>query len=137
MAKKSTKKTWIYAIGRRRQAACRVRFFKGKEQNLVNGVPIGKYFPGEVNKAYWQLPFELTETAGKYYITAKVTGGGRKGQLDALVHGLARALVKLDAEKYRIPLKKAGLLTRDSRTRERRKVGMGGKSRRQKQSPKR
>ena len=74
---------------------------------------------------------------GKYYVTVKVVGGGKKGQLGATVHGIARALAKLDADTLRAPLKKAGLLTRDSRVRERRKVGTGGKARRKKQSPKR
>ena len=64
-------------------------------------------------------------------------GGGKKGQLGAVTHGMARAFDKLDREKFRPELKKAGLLTRDSRTRERRKIGTGGKARRKKQSPKR
>ncbi len=66
-----------------------------------------------------------------------MVGGGSKGQLGATVHGIARALSKLDTETLRPPLKKAGLLTRDPRKRERRKVGMGGKARRKRQSPKR
>jgi len=74
---------------------------------------------------------------GKYYVTVKVVGGGKNGQLDAVVHGIARAFDKADREKFRPPLKRAGLLTRDARVRERRKVGTGGKARRKKQSPKR
>jgi len=136
MAKKK-KKNFTYAVGRRRSASARVRLHKGKEQNLVNGEPIGKYFFGDVLKSKWEMPFKLTDTVGKYYITVKVVGGGKNGQLDAVVHGTARAFSKLNSEKFRSPLKKAGLLTRDSRTRERRKVGTGGKARRKKQSPKR
>lgn len=131
------KKDYIYAVGRRRSASARVRLFKGSEQSMVNDMPIGVYFPGEINRVYWQRPFELTNTLGKYYVTVKVVGGGKRGQLEAVVHGIARALAKLDEEKFRPPLKKAGLLTRDARVRERRKVGMGGKARRKKQSPKR
>ena len=136
MAKKK-KKDYTYAVGRRRSAAARVRLFKGKGQNMVNQVPIGEYFPGAVNETKWQKPFRVTDTTEKYFVTAKVLGGGRQGQLGAVVHGIARAFNELNEEKFRTPLKKAGLLTRDARTRERRKVGMGGKARRKKQSPKR
>ena len=128
---------YTYAVGRRRSASARVRLFKGRSQSLVNDAPIEEYFPGEIFKDYFTKPFKLTETLGKYYVTVKVVGGGKKGQLGATVHGIARALAKLDAENLRSPLKKAGLLTRDSRVRERRKVGTGGKARRKKQSPKR
>lgn len=127
----------IYAVGRRRSASARIRLFKGKDQSLVNDKSIEEYFPGEVNKDYYTKPFKLTDTLGKYYVTVKVVGGGKKGQLGAVVHGIARSLAKLDEEKLRSPLKRAGLLTRDSRIRERRKVGTGGKARRKKQSPKR
>jgi small subunit ribosomal protein S9 len=131
------KKNWTYAVGRRRSAAARIRLFKGRGENIVNGKPIGEYFPGEINKTKWSLPFSVAEIEGKYYVTVKVVGGGKNGQLGAVVHGIARSLAKVNVEKYRPPLKKAGLLTRDSRVRERRKVGTGGKARRKKQSPKR
>lgn len=137
MAAKNNKIKYTYAVGRRRQAVARVRLLKGKDQSMVNEMPIGKYFRTELAKVKWGMPFDLTETAGKYYVTVRVVGGGLQGQLDAVVHGIARAFAKLDPEKYRLVLKKAGLLTRDARTRERRKVGTGGKARRQKQSPKR
>ena len=136
MAKK-TKKDYTYAVGRRRSASARVRLHKGSKESTVNGEVIGKYFPGEVMRKAWQKPFELTDTLSKYYITVKVIGGGKNGQLDATTHGTAKAMVSLDSEKYRAPLKKAGLLTRDARIRERRKVGTGGRARRRKQSPKR
>jgi len=134
-AKKQTKHT--YAAGRRRSASARVRLHKGDKESLVNDQVIGKYFPGEVMRAKWQSPFLLTNTVGKYYVTVKVVGGGRNGQLDAVAHGTAKTLALLDPEKYRAPLKSAGLLTRDSRKRERRMVGTGGRARKQKQSPKR
>lgn len=133
-----TKKlNYFYATGKRRTSSARVRIFKGKGENAVNGMPAEKYFPGKVFAAFWKKPFAVTETAEKYYFSAKVVGGGKKGQLEAVVNGLAKALVVVSKEKYRILLKKAGLLIRDSRIRQRRMVGMGGKSRRKKQSPKR
>lgn len=128
---------YVYAVGRRKTATARVRLYKGRKENLVNEVVIGKYFPGAVMTSLWQKPFSLTNTTGKYYITAKVAGGGKDGQLAAVVHGLARALTKASPEKFRSVLKKEGLLTRDSRSRERRMVGTGGRARKQKQSPKR
>ncbi len=133
MAKKIN---YIYAVGRRRTASCRVRLFKGKGESTVNGIPLEKSFSGEINKVVLAKPFGLTETTDKYYFSARVVGGGKHSQLDALILGLARALVKSNP-KFRSVLKKAGLLTRDSRERQRRMVGTGGKSRRVKQSPKR
>ena len=139
MAKKNkkAKKDYTYAVGRRKTSSARIRLFKGKKESLVNGEVIGKYFAGEISRSKWQKPFELTNTLGKYYITAVVVGGGKKGQLEATVHGISRAFSKLDSEKFRKLLKDDGLLTRDSRKRQRRMVGTGGKARRKKQSPKR
>ena len=132
-----SKRKYTYAAGKRRSATARVRLFRGKEENVVNEQPISKYFPGEVFKSTWMKPFELTETVGKFFVTVKVAGGGKSGQLDATVHGIAKTLNIYKPEKFRAPLKRAGLLTRDPRVRERRKVGTGGKARRKKQSPKR
>jgi small subunit ribosomal protein S9 len=131
------KPNYTYAVGRRRSAAARVRLYKGKGENVVNEKPIEKYFPGVVNKDKWIKPFKILDVADKYYVTVKVVGGGLQGQLDAVVHGISRAFDALDREKFRPVLKKAGLLTRDARVRERRKVGTGGRARRKKQSPKR
>jgi small subunit ribosomal protein S9 len=131
------KQNYIYAVGRRKEASARVRLHKGKGENLVNGIAIEKYFPSEVEKSYWLKPFKVTDTIDKYYVTAKIEGSGKAGQLTALVLGISRALSLADPEKFRHSLKKIGLLTRDSRIRERRMVGTGGKSRRKKQSPKR
>ena len=130
-------KNYTYAVGRRKGASARVRLFKGKEKNLINGVSFEDYFPGAVNTHSWTKPLRLTQTRENYYVTVKVVGGGKKGQLDAVVHGISRSLAKLNPEKYRAVLKKEGLLTRDARIRERRKAGTGGKARRKKQSPKR
>lgn len=133
MAKKIN---YTFTVGRRRTASARVRLFKGKGENTVNGKPIEKVFSGVVAVAAWKKPFGLTETNDKFYASVKVAGGGSKSQLEASVHGIARALAKTKKE-YRDVLKKAGLLTRDSRERERRMIGTGGKARRKKQSPKR
>ena len=104
---------------------------------MVNGIPIEEYFPGEAAKVAWLKPFTITDTVGKYYATVKVEGGGKSAQLGAVVHGLARALDKESKELYHSFFKKAGLLTRDPRVKERRKPGQMGKARKKKQSPKR
>lgn len=137
MAQKKSKTDYSYAVGRRRTASARVRLHKGNKESMVNDLVIGKYFPGNVMRVKWQSPFEVTKTLGKYYITAKVAGGGKDGQLDAVAHATAKAFVLLDSKKFRAELKKAGLLSRDARKKERRMVGTGGKARKQKQSPKR
>ncbi|MDP3888466.1 MAG: 30S ribosomal protein S9, partial [bacterium] len=124
--KTPVKNKYIASVGRRRESVARVRLYLGKGESLVNDKPIAEYFPGEALKVVYMTPFEETGTAGKYYITVKVAGGGKVGQLGAVVHGIARALSEANREKFRTPLKKKGLLTRDSRTRERRKVGKGG-----------
>jgi len=131
------KKKYIAAVGRRKKAAARVRLFKGKGEMVVNSQPIIEYFPAQVEKVAYEKPFVVTDTLGKYYATIKVLGSGRAGQLGAVVHGLARALDKENKEAYHTALKKAGLLTRDARAKERRKPGTGGKARRKRQSPKR
>jgi small subunit ribosomal protein S9 len=134
--KVSKPKDYIFAVGRRKSASARVRLFNGKGENSVNEMPSSKYFPGPVNAYAFSQPFKTVDASEKYYVTVKVAGGGPKGQLEAVQLGIARALEKSKKE-YRAALKAAGLLTRDPRVRERRKVGTGGKARRQKQSPKR
>lgn len=135
--KKTIKKDYIYAVGRRKSSVARVRLFRGKGKSTVNEKSPESYFPGETNRVLWENPFLSADAKDKYYVSVKVTGGGKKGQLEAAVHGIAKALALADKEKHKIPLRKAGLLTRDARIRERRKVGTGGKARRKKQSPKR
>lgn len=136
MARKA-KKDYTYAVGRRRSAIARVRLHKGSKESLVNGEVIGKYFPGKVSTLLWQRPFNVTGTLGKYFVTVKVRGGGKHGQLEATVLGISKTLALLNKKELRLTLKKEGLLTRDARIRERRKIGTGGKARRKKQSPKR
>ncbi len=133
-----TKKVdYIYGVGRRKESSARVRLYRGKAENTVNAMPAVKYFPGALAQKMLAKPFGATETSDKFYYTARVVGGGKEGQLAAVTLGIARALLKLSPEKNRTPLRKLSLLTRDSRIRERRMVGTGGKARRQKQSPKR
>ena len=142
MAKSSP--TYTYAVGRRKTANARVRIYKSKSVPGMDGVQLGvngksaeAYFPGETAKAAYRKPFILTETLAKLSASVVVEGSGKMGQLDAVIHGLARALAILDRDAYRSILKSAGLLTRDARTRQRRMIGTGGKARRAKHSPKR
>ena len=122
------------AVGRRKEASARVRLQKGKGQFVVNDKPIEQYFPNEA--ARLEKPFKITETQGLYFATVKVEGSGKAGQLDAVIHGISRALILAQPET-RPALKKAGLLTRDPRVKERRKYGRAQKARKGKQSPKR
>ena len=136
-------KEFIYAVGKRKEAVARIRLYpsvKGdlkKGDIIVNGKKIEEYFSSQIQKAKYLEPLNITNTIGKYALTVKVSGGGVNSQLDALILGISRALSKFDSEKYRSILRKKGFLTRDARIRERRKIGMGGKSRRKRQSPKR
>ncbi len=143
------KKEYVYAVGRRREAIARVRLYANTKDELrwgdlvlekgkiyVNQQPVEKYFSTAADKITYEGPFQTTNTMGVFTITARVVGGGKHGQLEAMVHGISRALVAYNTN-YHLALKKKGFLTRDARIRERRKVGMGGKSRREKQSPKR
>lgn len=133
---KSTKNKYTYAIGRRRSAVASVKLMSGKSGSKVNGIELETYFPQVDHKIRYQKPFVATDTLGKYYFEARVNGGGKMGQLDALVLALSRALTELDIN-HKPALRGQGLMTVDSRVRERRMVGTGGKARRQKQSPKR
>ncbi|RJQ38738.1 30S ribosomal protein S9 [Candidatus Microgenomates bacterium] len=147
--KTKTKKNYIATVGRRKNAVARVRLYDGvsevlfgeqpvkKGEVFVNSMLAEKYFGSEVAKVSFMEPFRITNTLNKFIATIKVAGGGKAGQLDAVIHGISRGLSTFDTEKYRKILKKKGFLTRDSRIRERRKVGTGGKARRAKQSPKR
>lgn len=133
----TVKGEYIATVGRRKVSTARVRLYTKAGDFLVNGLPVGQYFAGVANASYnYNKIFVLTNTLGKYAVTVKVAGGGVSGQLGAMVHGLARAFVKMNPD-YRDLLKEAGLLTRDDRMKETRKVGTGGKARRQRQSPKR
>ncbi len=136
--KESSKKEFYQAIGRRKESTARVRLTVGEDKDMiVNNRPIDNYFPGEIDKIIYLMPLQLTDSLNRFKVTVKVSGGGLNGQLGAVSHGIARALLKVDNEKYRSILKKAGLLTRDPRAKERRKAGFAHKARARKQSPKR
>ncbi|HPT65791.1 MAG TPA: 30S ribosomal protein S9 [Candidatus Woesebacteria bacterium] len=130
------KNTYTYAIGRRKSAVAAVKLFSQKGDSNVNKVSADKYFPSKAAQIAYERPFLVTDTVGKYHFEAKITGGGKAGQVEALSLALCRALVKIN-ESFKAIIKPTGLLTVDSRVKERRMVGTGGKSRRQKQSPKR
>ena len=147
---KVEKVTYYEAVGRRKEASARARLHVVAEQPvsihgvqvakgdmIVNGRPAEVYFPGEVYKKMYSEPFRTTNTIGRFAVSIQVTGGGLGGQLGAVIHALSRALEKVDKEKFRPILKKRGFMTRDARTRERRKAGKAGKARAGKQSPKR
>lgn len=142
-------KDFMFGVGRQRAAIARVRVYSKVSDGLkygeylvkkgdivVNERNVTEYFSGEAAKATYEQPLKLTDSLNKYAITVRVEGGGLQSQLGAFVLGLSRALSAID-ETSRPILRKKGLLTRDPRVRERRKVGMGGKSRARKQSPKR
>jgi small subunit ribosomal protein S9 len=128
---------FVEGIGRRKTAIARVRIYEESGDFIVNDKPVGEYFKGIHNApSLYNLPLQATDTQGNWAITVHVSGSGIRGQIDAVVHGLARALLK-KSDQYRAMLKPKGFLTRDSRMKETRKVGMGGKARRKRQSPKR
>ena len=145
MADQKTKKNYTYAVGRRKTATARARLYnkpsvpgvEGEHQLMVNGVPAEQFFPSESQKSLYRKPFILTSTLQKMSASVVVAGSGKNAQLHAVVHAISRTLALIDRETNRPILKPAGLLTRDSRAKESRKVGTGGKARRSKQSPKR
>ncbi len=120
MATKAT-----YATGRRKEASARVYITPSTDEKgaiNVNGRDFTNYFPRPTTQMIIRQPLELTERLGKYNFTIKVSGGGLSGQAGAVLHGIARALEKVEAE-LRPTLKKAGFLTRDPRAVERKKPG--------------
>lgn len=136
--KKTTKKAdYIYAVGRRKTAVARVRLTEGKDEIIVNDKPISKYWPGKNLETLYLEPLRTTNTHEKYTATVKVYGSGVTGQVEAFIHAVSRALVKVNPERFRPILKKKGFLKRDPRMKETRKVGTGGKARSKRQSPKR
>lgn len=134
---KTSSKKYTYAVGRRKSSVATVKLFKGKDSSTVNGKSIKKYFSHSSHKFFYHRPFVVTDTDGKFYFQARIKGGGLVGQTQALSLALARALNKLNPDKFKPLLRPAGLLTVDARVRQRRMVGTGGKARRKKQSPKR
>lgn len=111
-----------YATGRRKTAIARVWLTPGSGKMAINKIDLNEYFGNIFFEPKVAKPFAVTETTDQYDVLATVKGGGKSAQVDALVHGIARALQELNPE-MRIPLKRAGLLTRDPRAKERKKYG--------------
>ncbi len=112
------------ATGRRKEAVARVRLAPGSGQWVINGRALEDYFPNKVHQQLVSEPFVAAAVAGSYDVIARIHGGGVTGQAGALRLGIARALNAVDAEASRAALKKAGLLTRDARIKERKKAGL-------------
>jgi len=113
------------AVGRRKTSTARVRLTAGAGEIIVNKKGVAEFFSRDTLRSIVKQPLELTNTAGKFSVTANVDGGGESGQAGAVRHGIARALCLVDAS-YRGVLKKAGLITRDPRMKERKKYGQKG-----------
>ena len=114
-----------YATGKRKSAIARVWITPGSGNVVVNEQSPASYFGNIFFEQKVEKPFAITETAENFDVMATVKGGGKSAQVDALVHGISRALQEVNPE-LRDSLKKAGLLTRDSRTKERKKYGQRG-----------
>jgi small subunit ribosomal protein S9 len=112
----------IHAVGRRKEAVCRVYLTPGSGKWEINGRQLGDYFPRPALVTSIQLPFSSTDNLGKWDVKANLDGGGQAGQAGALRLAIARALVQTD-EQYRPRLREFGLLTRDARAVERKKPG--------------
>jgi small subunit ribosomal protein S9 len=115
----------FYATGKRKTAIARVWLIPGSGKVTVNKMSAEDYFGGSFKTHAIAKPFKITETEEQYDILATLVGGGKSAQLDALTHGISRALLVVDGE-HRLPLKKSGLLTRDPRQKERKKYGQKG-----------
>ena len=118
--------TAVYnAVGRRKESVARVLMKPGKGQILINSRPFKDYICRESLAIVVTQPLDITNQRESYDITVNVNGGGLTGQAGAIRHGISRALVNAN-EAHKAPLKKAGLLTRDSREKERKKYGLRG-----------
>ncbi|MGQ0545880.1 MAG: 30S ribosomal protein S9 [Betaproteobacteria bacterium] len=126
---------YYYGTGRRKSAVARVFLKPGNGQFNVNGKPVDEFFGRETGRMVVRQPLELTKSLASFDITVNVYGGGESGQAGAVRHGIARALIEYDAG-LKSALSAAGLVTRDAREVERKKVGLH-KARRRKQYSKR
>ena len=112
-----------YGTGRRKTSAARVFITPGSGNISVNNSPLDQYFGRETARMIVRQPLEIAEATDKFDVKVTVRGGGNSGQAGAIRHGIARALVEQD-ENLRVPLRRAGFLTRDAREVERKKVGL-------------
>ena len=117
-------KPHLYGTGRRKSSVARVRLYPGTGNIKINGRDIDDYFGLETLKLIVRQPLELTNTVGSFDIVVRVSGGGVSGQAGAIRHGISKALLQSGDEVVRPVLKKEGLLTRDSRMKERKKYGL-------------
>ena len=117
------KQSYFYGTGRRKEAVARVRLMAGNGAIIVNGTPYEERFPSLEHQRVITMPFIATESSNKYNVVVKVEGGGITGQSGAIAHGISRALVNAD-ERFKPVLRQNGLLTRDARTKERKKPGL-------------
>ena len=118
-------KPYFYGTGRRKKSVARVRVYPGTGLFTINGKTADEYFGLETLKLIINQPFSVLDVVGKYDVVVNVRGGGISGQAGAIRHGIARAMVAAD-EANKPALKKAGLLTRDPRMKERKKYGLKG-----------
>ncbi len=115
--------TFHEGTGRRKTAVARVRLLTGEGEVVVNGRSLEEHFGNAVDLQDILMPFRVTNTEGKFNAMIKVNGGGHHGQAGAIRHGIARAILQSDPEA-RVPLRQAGLLSRDPRMKERKKYGL-------------
>jgi len=115
----------LHSVGKRKSAVARVWIRPGKGTITVNRKPIEEYVRRETDRILIRQPLTITDSLEKYDISVTVRGGGISGQAGAIRHAISRALASLSPD-IRLPLKKAALLTRDARVRERKKYGMRG-----------
>ncbi|HET7678159.1 MAG TPA: 30S ribosomal protein S9 [Candidatus Limnocylindrales bacterium] len=119
----STSTAFFYGTGRRKTSIARVRLIGGEGEIVINGRSLEEHFGNAVSPTEILMPFRVTGTEGRYNAMVKVEGGGYHGQAGAIRHGIARALLQSDPEA-RLPLRQAGLLSRDPRMKERKKYGL-------------
>ena len=117
------KQNYFHGTGKRKTAVAQVRLLLGNGAIIINGVPYEERFPRLEHRRTIMQPFLITDSIGKYNAMVKVVGGGIGGQCGAISHGIARALVRAD-ESLKLSLRQNGLLTRDSRVKERKKAGL-------------
>ncbi len=117
------KQAYSQKTGRRKTAVAQVRLLAGGGAIVINGIPCEERFPRLVHREAIMKPLVITDTLDKYSVMVKVAGGGLTGQSGAISMGIARALVEAD-ESLKPVLRQKGLLTRDSRAKERKKVGL-------------